>query len=243
MKALISILCAVFPLFLTAQWSDISKEEFGALIASMDKKISEKRSFSYTAIQSFFESAESLDTVNKLNFSYHYVSELGILNMYQFNTLFVQDSMISVRLDSVERILLIEKANPDLASFNPNRNFSDFYKSSASVKKNTRGKETIYHVKFDTLALFSNLKMWVNSKGEITKYSLVGGRPIADNESEEQRFIYPRLDVSISNIKNGNEVTKNNLIAPTYFFTDNTYTKLKDEFSDYEVMDTRNNND
>jgi hypothetical protein len=240
MKSILAIICAVFPLISAAQWSDISKEEFGNLISAMDNKNSEKRSFSYTAIQSFFDSPESIDTFNRMNFSYHYVDELGILNMHQFNTLFVQDSLISIRIDSVERILLIEKANTDLARFNPNRNFSEFYKSSARVQKNTKSKETIYNVKFDTLALFSNLKIWVNSNGDITKYSLIGGKPISDNESEEQRFIYPRLDVSISNIKYGNDVTKNKLISPSYFFTDRTYTKLKDEFSDYEVMDTRN---
>ncbi len=241
MKALTSIICAVFPLMLSAQWSNISREEFGNVIKEMDKKMNEKRSYSYTAKQCFFESADSKDTVTTMNFSYHFVSELNILNIRQFNTFLVQDALVSVRIDSMERILIIENPNQDLAHLNPNRNFSDFLNSGATVQKNSSGKETVYKVKFDTLALFSNLKIWVNSNGDITKYTLISGRPVPDANAAEQRFLYPRLDVSISNIRNGNEVTQNGLIAPIFFFTDNSYSKLKEEFSDFEVLDTRAN--
>jgi hypothetical protein len=243
MNRTITLFCALVPFLISAQWSDVSREEFGNMISTIDKKISEKHSYSYEARQCFFKSAESIDTVTSMNFKYRYVSDLGILNMHQFNTLFVQDSFISVRIDSSERIILIDKPNKDLTQFNPTRNFSDFFNSGAKVQKNTTGKETIYKVKFDTLALFSNLKMWVNNQGDITKYTLIAGRPIQDADTEEQKFIYPRLDVYISNIKSGKEVSHKELIAPKNFFTDSAYSKLIPEYATYEVLDSRFNNE
>lgn len=243
MKTITAILIVLFPILLSAQWTDITREEFGKIIRAMDQKMSQKQSISYEAKQFFFKSAERNDTVTTMNFKYKYIGELGILNMHQFNSFKVQDSVVSIRIDTTEQIMVLEKANPELTQFNLSRNFSDFYNTGAKVQKNTTSKETIYKVKFDTLALFSTMTLWVNQKGDITKYSLIAGRPIQDTDADEQKLIYPRLDVYISNIKSGKEVSSNGIITPLNFFTDVTFTALKPEYESFELMDSRKNKD
>ncbi len=229
------------PILLSAQWIDMTREEFGKMINEMDKKMNPENNFSYEAKQIFFKSAESNDTVTIMNFKYKYISEQGILNLNQFNTIYIQDSSISIRIDSIDQIILIEKANPDLTQFNLSRNFSEFYNSGAQVRKNATSKETIYWLKFDTLALFSDMKLWVSPKGDITKYTLIAGRPIQDTDADEQKLIFPRLDVHISNIKSGKEVSTTGIIAPKDLFTDKTFTALKPEYESFELMDSRKN--
>ena len=242
MKIVTSIICVFVPFYMLSQWTDMTREEFGNLIHEMDKKMNQSESISYQAKQSFFKSADSQDTLDVMNFSYHYQSELDLINMHQFNTLFVQDSFVSLRIDSSERMVIIQEPNLELKLLKPGRNFSEFYQSGAQVQKLKTGNETIYKVQFDTLGMYSNMKMWVNSKGEITKYSLVAGRPLLDSDSEGEQFIYPRMDVSLSPIKKGKEVDVIGLIKPSFFFTDYTFSTLKEEFGDFEIWDTRLSN-
>lgn len=242
MKTITSIICVFVPFYMFSQWTDMTREEYGKFIHEMDKKMSQSENISYQAKQSFFKSADSQDTLNAMLFSFHYQHELGILNMHQFNTLLVQDSTVSVRIDSTEHMVIIQEPNLELMQMNPNRNFSEFYQSGAQAQRIKSGNETIYKVQFDTLAMYSMMKMWVNSKGEITKYSLVAGRPIFDSDSEEEQYIYPRMDVSLYKIKRGKEVSANGLFKPIFFFTDNTFSTLKEEFGDFEIWDTRPSN-
>ncbi len=239
MKIVNSIICVFVPFYMLSQWSNMSREEYGNLIHEMDQKMAYSESISYLAKQSFFKSADSKDTLNTMTFGFHYQSELDILNMYQFNTLLVQDSLVSVRIDSTDHMVIIQEPNLELMKMNPSRNFSEFYKSGAQVQKLKTGNETLYKIQFDTLAMYSTMKMWVNLKGEITKYSLVAGRPMLDGDSEEDQFIYPRMDVSLFRIKIGKEVSSIGLIKPSFFFTDNTYSTLKEGFGDFELWDTR----
>ena len=242
MKIVTCIISVFAPFLLMSQWTNMTREEYGKLIHEIDQKMAQSESVSYEAKQAFFSSAESNDTINTMFFSFHYQHYLRILNIHQFNTLLVQDSLVSVRIDSTDRIVIIQEPNLELMEMIPSRNFTEFYQSGAQVQKLKTSKETIYKIQFDTLAMYSIMKMWVNSKGEITKYSLVAGRPLQDSDSEEEQFIYPRMDVSLSPIKRGKEVDVLGLIKPSFFFTDDTYSTLKEEFGDFEIWDTRPSN-
>ncbi|MEN9972858.1 MAG: hypothetical protein RIS20_1205 [Bacteroidota bacterium] len=242
MKAITSIICVFVPFLLMSQWSNMTREEYGKLIHEIDQKMAQSESLSYEAKQAFFSSAESNDTINAMLFSFHYQHDLKILNIHQFNTLLVQDSLVSVRIDSLDRIVMIQEPNLELMEMIPRRNFSEFYQSGAQVQKLKLGNEMIYKVTFDTLSMYRMMKMWVNAKGEITKYSLVAGRPVLDSDSNEEKYIYPRMDVSLFRIKRGKEVNSNELVKPSFFFTDSSCSTLKTEFDEFEIWDTRSTN-
>lgn len=237
-KYLLSLFFMVNLFGALAQWSEIPLDEYTKIIEEIEQKIPRGTSYSYQAKYSFFEEAQSTDTIQSFDFSCTYNAKQQLFNIKQFEHEIIQNNEIQIICDQEYRQIVVNKPIDEF--FNIGSMSKIMSNEVKGLKKQTKGKIQIFSIEFIDGHRFKSAEIWVNEYGMICKYILFTADTIVDDTLGNERLIHPRMEIQYFNYKQGKVVEELKLKTVDFYFLNLTQKLLNQDYKDFEIIDLRN---
>jgi len=228
-----------FSFSVSAQWKDISLDEFSKAILSVEARIPENVSYSYSANYAFFNELQSKDTVSSFPFKLIYQHQKGLLYLEQYGRKTIQNETVQLVCDTANKQLIINNRNPELFKRKSSEDYQLLLKSKCTARKRKHENQTIYLLTFAKGARYKEAEIWIENDGMVTKYILYAGVDVPESQFETNKFIHPRMEITYSKYIFGKKVDDKKFDTVATYLVDQTNLKATAKYQSYEIIDLR----
>lgn len=228
-----------FSFSVSAQWKDISLDEFSKAILSVEARIPENTSYAYSANYAFFNELQSKDTVVTFPFKLIYQHQNDLLYLEQYGRKTLQHNGMQLVCDTMNKQLIINVANKQLIKRKSTDDFQLLLKSKCTAKKRKHENQTIYLLTFAKGARYKEAEIWIENNGMVTKYILYAGVDVPESQFETNKFIHPRMEITYGKYIFGKKVDEKKIDTIATYLVDQINLKATAKYQSYEIIDLR----
>jgi hypothetical protein len=228
----------------TAQkWEEVTLAEFQQILVESERLIPVQTSYAIDVQHVFFNSHEGQDTVvtNRSVMVYNHTK--GLLNFEQAENLYIQDKQHLLMVDTVNKMLVIQQANPALQLRKTIGETSELSQLGTKVQRKKTASHTQYSVSLERHPRFVGFEIWFNNQGFTGKYVLFARTSKWEEWGDEpDQVIEPRMEVLYSNYRIGKSAESTPVQTISTFLQVNGELNAQPGYKEFELIDLRKSN-
>jgi hypothetical protein len=235
------IIITLFPFCTIAQtnWEKVETAAFMTTIREYEQSVSPTESYSLETGYKIFNDY-SAEIPSKV-FDGKLICKSGEeLNIYQVGHLIIQDVKINLTIDTTERQILVQHADPSFLYRKTVQDFAAFSEiTQAAYKKVSNGK-TIYMLELKKGYPYQAMEFVFSTENEISQIVIYSNQPYYiedDNYAAEKA----KIVLDFTNFKKGKKVNFNSFLTvkDCVLIKDSEITPIG-RYKDFEIIDLRN---
>lgn len=222
---------------LFGQWVESNVKEYADAIAQIDKNAQKNMAISYETSYSFYKDIK--DTKASLQYNGKYIKKNNLINTNLFGKILIQDEEIQVTIDSVERVIIINKIDSSYFSNRSLKELENLVNSKCKVEKKTDLNGTSFSIQFTGKEKYSGLE--INFDKQIIKEMILYSKEQeVELEDGKTQISTPKLIIRFYNYKYNLAIDEKEFIKTTAVLKkeNNTY-RLNESYSKYKLIDLR----